>query len=211
MAKADAEQTRENQFAQRLKQYGYEVTMGAKVKGSSGNEHGFTMLAHKDDGLFSYDVIVGLAVSQHEEVGLGAIFSFDEKATDGSIPDKILISIPKLGAMATNFARQQYVKVFDEAALTDFLNAAPPPAAKHNKPIEFNSKAQLLKSLAEHGYKLEEQVKVKGVSGVEHNFDILAYIDDDLITHPSSIDFVSADDEVGIEDRKSTRLNSSHG
>ncbi len=199
MAKADGEQTRESQFAQRLKHYGYEVTRDAKVKGGSGNAHTFTMLAHKDDGLFSYDVAIGLSVSQHEEVGLGAIFSFDEKATDASIPDKILIALPKLGAMATNFARQQYVKVFDEAALTDFLNAAPPPAAKHNKPIEFNSKAQLLKSLAEHGYRLEEQVKVKGVSGVEHNFDILAYIDDDLITHPSSIDFISADDEVGIE------------
>src|SRR4030043_750276 len=199
MAKADAEQARENQFAQRLKQYGYEVTMGAKVKGSSGNEHGFSMLAHKDDGLFSYDVIVGLAVSQHEEVGLGAIFSFDEKATDASIPDKVLIAIPKLGAMATNFARQQHVKVFDEASLTAFLNSSSPPAAKHNKPIEFNSKAQLLKSLAEHGYKFDEQVKVKGVSGAEYTFDILAYIDSDIITHPVSIDFLSAEDEVGME------------
>src|SRR4030043_622712 len=159
MAKTDGEQTRESQFAQRLKHYGYEVTRDAKVKGGSGNEHTFTMLAHKDDGLFSYDVVIGLSVSQHEEVGLGAIFSFDEKATDASIPDKILIALPKLGAMATNFARQQYVKVFDEAALTDFLNAAPPPAAKHNKPIEFKSKTQLLKSLAAHGYRLEEQVK----------------------------------------------------
>ena len=199
MPKADAEQAHESQFAQRLKHHGYEVTRDAKVKGGSGNEHGFTMLAHKDDGLFSYDVIVGLAVSQHEEVGLGAIFSFDEKATDASIPDKVLIAIPKLGAMATNFARQQHVKVFDEASLTAFLNSSSPPAAKHNKPIEFNSKAQLLKSLSEHGYKFDEQVKVKGVSGAEYTFDILAYIDSDIITHPVSIDFLSAENEVGME------------
>ena len=117
MAKADAEQTRESQFSQRLKQHGYDVTIDAKVKGSSGTEHSFAMLAHKDDGLFSYDIVIGLAVSQHEEVGLGAIFSFDEKTTDVNIPDKIFIAIPKLGAMAANFARQQHVNVFDEAVL----------------------------------------------------------------------------------------------
>jgi len=199
MAKADTEQTRESQLAQRLKQHGYEVTRDAKVKGGSGNEHTFTMLVHKDDGLFSYDVVVGLSVSQHAEVGLGAIFGFDEKATDVSIPDKLFVAIPKLGAMAANFARQQHVKVFDEASLTDFLNAASPPAAKHHKPIDFRSKAHLLKSLAEHGYKLDEQVKVRGISGAEYTFDILAYVNDGIITHPVSIDFLSAEEEVGME------------
>ena len=91
------------------------------------------------------------------------------------------------------------MKVLDEASLTAFLNSSSPPAAKHNKPIEFNSKAQLLKSLSEHGYKFDEQVKVKGVSGAEYTFDILAYIDSDIITHPVSIDFLSAEDEVGME------------
>ena len=199
MAKADAEQTRESQLAQRLKQYGYEVTRDAKIKGGSGNEHSFTMLAHKDDGLFSYDVLIGLSVSQHAEVGLGAIFGFDEKATDVSIPDKVFIAIPKLGSMAANFARQQHVKIFDETSLTDFLNAASPPVAKHHKPIDFSSKAHLLKSLAEHGYRLNEQVQVKGISGAEHTFDVLAYINDGIITHPVSIDFLSAEDEVGME------------
>jgi len=198
MAKAEAEQTRESQFIQRLKQYGYEVTRDAKIEGASGTEHTFTMLAHKDDGLFSYDIAIGLATSQHAEVGLGAIFSFDEKTTDVSIPDKVFIAIPKLGTMATNFARQQNIKVFDEASLDDFSNAAPPAAAKQRKPIDFSSQAQLLKSLTEHGYRVEEQVKVKGMSGTEHTFDILAYSGDDLITHPLSIDFISADDEIGI-------------
>ena len=200
MAKAETDQTRESQFIQRLKQYGYEVTRDAKARGASGTEHIFTMLAHKDDGLFSYDIAIGLATSQHAEVGLGAIFSFDEKTTDVGIPDKVFIAIPKLGTMATNFARQQNIKVFDEASLNDFSNAAAPAAAaKQRKPIEFSNRAQLLKSLTEHGYRVEEQVKVKGMSGTEHNFDILAYNGDDLITQPLSIDFISADDEIGIE------------
>jgi len=199
MAKPDAEQTRESQFAQRLKQYGYEVTRDAKVKGGSGNEHAFTMLAHKDDGLCSYDVVISLSVSQHAEVGLGAIFGFDEKSTDAGIMDKVFIAIPKLGNMAANFARQQHVKVFDEAALNDFLNTAPPSAAKHHKPIDFSSKAHLLKSLADHGYRTEEQVKVTGMSGAEHTLDILAYMADGIVTHPVSIDFLFAEDEVGLE------------
>jgi general secretion pathway protein E len=198
MAKADAQQTLESQFVQRLKQHGYEVTTDAKVKGSSGAEHTFAMMAHKDDGLFSYDVVIGLSVSQREEVGLGAVFNFDEKANDAGMADRVFLAIPKLGSMAANFAQQEHIKVFDEKELNSFLGSAL-PAAKHHKPVEFGTKAQLLKSLTERGYKTEEKVKVKGVSGAEHTFDTLAYIDDGLITHPVSIDFLSADDEVGME------------
>jgi general secretion pathway protein E len=198
MAKADAQQTRESQFAQRLKQHGYEVTVDNKIKGSSGTEHTFAMMAHKDDGLFSYDVVIGSSVSQREEVGLGALFNFDEKANDAGIADRVFIAIPKLGAMAANFAQQESIKVFDEKGLNAFLSAES-PAAKHHKPIEFGTRAQLLKSLTERGYKIQEKVKIKGISEAEHIFDILAYMDDGLITHPVSIDFLSADDEVGIE------------
>jgi general secretion pathway protein E len=199
MAKADARQTLESQFVQRLKQHGYEVTTDAKVKGSSGAEHTFAMMARKDDGLFSWDVVIGLAISQREEVGLGAVFNFDEKANDAGIPDRVFLAIPKLGSMAANFAQQENIKVFDEKAVNDFLNA-PVPAAKHHKPVEFGAKAQLLKSLADRGYKTEEKVKVRGISGAEHIFDTLAYIDDGLITHPVSIDFLSAETEVGLEE-----------
>jgi general secretion pathway protein E len=198
MAKADTQQTLENQFAQRLKQHGYEVTRDAKIKGNSGAEHVFAMMAHKDDGLVNYDVVIGSSVSQRDEVGLGAVFNFDEKANDAGLPDRVFLAIPKLGSMAANFAQQEHIKVFDEKALAAFLDS-PPPAAKHLKPLEFNTKAQLLKSLAERGYKTEGSSKIKGISGVEHAFDTLAYLDDGLVTHPVSIDFLSADTEVEIE------------
>jgi general secretion pathway protein E len=199
MAKADAQQTLGSQFAQRLKLHGYEVTTDAKVKGSSGAEHTFAMMAHKDDGLFSYDVVIGLSISQREEVGLGAVFNFDEKANDAGLPDRVFLAIPKLGSMAANFAQQENIKVFDEKDVNAFLNGAAPAAAKHHKPVDFITKVQLLKSLTERGYKTEEKVKVKGTSGAEHIFDMLAYSDDGLINHPVSIDFIVADDEVGIE------------
>jgi general secretion pathway protein E len=198
MAKADAQQTLESQFAQHLKQHGYEVTVDAKVKGNSGTEQTFSLMAHKDDGLFSYDIVIGSSISQREEVGLGAVFNFDEKANDAGIADRVFLAIPKLGSMAANFAQQENIKVFDEKAVNAFLNSSP-PATKHYKSIEFSTKAQLLKSLTERGYKIEEKVKVSGVSGTEHIFDMLAYSDDGLITHPVSIDFLSSDDEVGVE------------
>jgi len=198
MAKADAQRTLESEFIQRLKQHGYEVTVDVKVKGNSGAEHTFAMMAHKDDGLFNYNVVIGSSVSQREEVGLGALFNFDEKANDAGIPDRVFLAIPKLGAMAANFAQQESIKVFDEKALNAFVSAAP-PAAKHHKPFEFGTKAHILKSLTERGYKTEEKVKIKGVSGTEHVFDTLAYAEDGLITHPISIDFLSADGELGIE------------
>lgn len=198
MAKADAQKTLESQFVQRLKQHGYEVNTDAKIKGSSGAEHTFAMMAHKDDGLFSYDVVIGLSVSQRDEVGLGAVFNFDEKANDAGIADRVFLAIPKLGAMAANFAQQENIRVFDEKELNSFLGAAP-PAAKHHKPVEFSTKTQILKSLTERGYRTEEKVKIKGISGTEHIFDTLAYTDDGLLIHPISIDFLSAENAVDME------------
>ena len=200
MAKADIRQTPENQFIKRLEQHGYEVTRDAKVKGSSGTEHAFSMVANKDDGFFNYNVAIGSSASRHEEVGLGAIINFAEKANDAGVRDKVFIAIPKLGTMGSNFAQQQGIKVLNEEDVNAFLDASSPPVAKNHNPVEFNSKAKLLKSLAERGYRLEEKAKIKGESGTEHTFEILAYADDGLITHPMSIDFLSsADGEVKME------------
>jgi general secretion pathway protein E len=199
MTKADIKQTLENQFSQRLKQLGYEVTRDAKVKGSSGTEHSFAMVANKDDGFLNYEVIIGFSVGRHDEVGLGTIINFTEKANDVDVPDKIFIAIPKLVEMGANLAQQQRVKVFNEQELIAFIDTAPPPAANNHKPVEFGNKAEFLKSLVERGYKLEEKTKVKGESGTEHTFDILAYVDDGIITNPVSIDFISGNGEANAE------------
>jgi general secretion pathway protein E len=198
LAKADAQQTIESQFAQRLKLLGYEMATDAKVKGSSGTEHTFSLMADKDDGFFNYKVVIGSSVSQREEVGLGAVFNFDEKANDAGLPDRVFIAIPKLGSMAANFAQQERIKVFDEKSVNEFLTA-PVPSTKHNKPIEFGSRAQLLKSLTDRGYRIEEKVKVSGVSGTEYPFDVIAYVEDGLVTYPISVDFLTAETEVGPE------------
>jgi general secretion pathway protein E len=196
MAKADVEQTPENQFLERLNEYGYEVTRNVKVKGSSGTDHTFAMMANKDDGFFNYNIAIGSSASRHEEVGLGAIINFAEKATDANIHDKVFIAIPKLGTMGANFAQQQGIKVLNEEDLKAFLDAPPPVVNNNHNQADFSSKTKLLKSLTEHGYKLEEKAKIKGESGTEHTFEILAYIDDGLVTHPMSIDFLSGDGEI---------------
>jgi general secretion pathway protein E len=198
MAKADAQQTLESQFAQRLKQLGYEVTMDAKVKGNSGSEHTFGIIAHKDDGFLNYNIVIGSSVSQRDEVGLGAVFNFDEKANDAGLPDRVFLAVPKLGSMAANFAQQERIKVLDEKAISEFVNSTAPPI-KNQKPIELGTKAQLLKSLNERGYRTEENIKVNGMSGTEYTFDALAYLEDGLITQPVSVEFLSTDGEIGLE------------
>jgi general secretion pathway protein E len=199
MAKADVNPTPENQFMERLKQHGYKVTKNVKVKGGSGIEHTFAMMANKDDGFFNYNVAIASSTSRHEEVGLGAVINFAEKANDVNILDKVFIAIPKLGIMGANFAQQQGIKILNEEDLKAFLDTPPPVDNNHN-PVEFSNKSKLLKSLSEHGYRLEEKAKVKGESGNEHTFEILAYLDDGIITHPMSIDFLSSGDGEIKED-----------
>jgi len=196
MAKADTNTTPENQFLERLKQHGYKVTKNVKVKGSSGTEHTFAMMANKDDGFFNYNVAIASSASRHEEVGLGAVINFAEKANDANILDKVFIAIPKLGIMGANFAQQQGIKVLNEEDLKAFLDTLPPAVNNNHNSVEFSNKSKLLKSLSEHGYRLEEKAKVKGESGNEHTFEILAYLDDGIITHPMSIDFLSGDGEI---------------
>ena len=186
-------------FIERLKNRGYTVTEDAKSMGKSGVEHTFDILAHKDDGFVSYRIAVGVAIRDNDEVGLGALFNFDEKAYDAGISDKAFIAIPKLGSMPTNFAQKQRIKVFDEERIVRFLASASPPVRTGKySPVKLGSKAQFLKSLAGLGYRVEENVQVKGKSGVEYTFDMLAYNDDDFDVHRVSVDFVAADDEVDL-------------
>ena len=56
-----------------------------------------------------------------------------------------------------------------------------------------------MKSLADLGYGVEENPKVKGRSGVEYTFDILAYTETEQIVHSLGIDFLSEEREVGLE------------
>ena len=187
------------QIKEYLQQQGYEITEGAKLLGKSGIEHIFDMLAQRDDGFTSHTLAVCIAVGGNREMEVGTIFSFANKAYDTSIHDRVLIAIPELSQEAKQLAQKQRIKVIDVEEIKSLLDSKPTLPVKPKEPFRFETKEQLVESLSNLGYRVEEKVKVRGRSGVEYIFDILAYIDIDHVSHGLGIDLLTGKKEVGLE------------
>lgn len=99
-----------------LQSYGYEVKEKAEVKGRSGAEHIFDMLATRDEGIMVHNIAIGIEVAS-EPIGMEKVFDFDDKAYDSGILDKVLIAVPGLTREASRFAQRQRIKVFEAPEL----------------------------------------------------------------------------------------------
>ncbi len=182
-----------------LEQQGHEVTEGAKLLGKSGIEHTFEMLAQKDDGFTNYTIAINIAAGGDKETELGTIFNFANKAYDCGIIDRLLIAVPELSQEAKQLARRQRIKVIDGELIETLLTWKPTQSVKPREPVKFETKEQLLKSLVDLGYIVEEQAKVKGKSGLEYTFDILAHTNNGQVGHTLGIDFLNGENEVSLE------------
>ena len=182
-----------------LAQLGYKVTDGAKLLGKSGVEHTFDMLGRRDDGLTSYTVAVSIAAGGDREAEAGIIFSFANKAYDCGILDRMLIAIPELSQEAKQLAQKQRIKVIDGERIEQVLTLKTTLPVKPEEPINVETREGLVKSLTNRGYGVKEKVKIKGRSGVEYTFDILADTENDQVEHKLAIDFLNGDKEVGLE------------
>ncbi|MGB6874278.1 MAG: GspE/PulE family protein [Dehalococcoidia bacterium] len=182
-----------------LEQQGYEVTEGAKLRGNSGIEHTFDMLAQRDDGFTSYTMAVGIAAGSDREIEVGTIFSLANKAYDCGILDRILIAIPELSQETKELARKQRIKVIDGKRIEQLLTLKPTQPVKPEKPVKFETEEDLAKSLANRGYGVKERAKIKGRSGVEYTFDILAHSEDGQVERRLAIDFLKGEKEVSLE------------
>jgi general secretion pathway protein E len=187
------------QIREYLEQQGYEVTEGAKHLGNSGIEHTFDMLAQRDDGFTSYTIAIGIASGGDREIEVGIIFSLANKAYDCGILDRILIAIPDLSEEAKQLARKQRIKVIDGARIGQLLTLKPAQPVKPEEPVRFETKEELVKSLANRGYEVKEKAKIKGRSGIEYTFDILAHDENGQVEHRLGIDFLNGDKEVSLE------------
>lgn len=190
------------QVREYLQKQGYEVTEGAKLLGKSGIEHTFDMLARRDDSFTSYVIAVGIAAGGDRETEVGTIFSFANKAYDTGILDRVLIAVPGLSQEAKKLAQKQRIKVIDGEqieSLLDLKDLKLPQPIELEGPIRFETKDQLVESLANLGYKVEEKAKIKGRSEIEYTFDILAYINIGEASHNLGIDFLTGEKEVGLE------------
>ncbi len=197
----ETEQEAESRVIEYLEGQGYQVTPRAKLHGKSGIEHTFDVLAQMDDGITKRVIAICLFVSGTGEGSeASAVFNFANKAYDVGIKDRVLIAVPKVSLETKELAEKQRIKVIDEEQIESFLTQMPEPAPKTAKPFKFNTKEQLIESLVKMGYRVEERAKVRGRSGVEYVFDIMATGNNSRIGHSLGIDILGGEKEVGLEE-----------
>ena len=182
-----------------LEQQGYEITEGAKLPGKSGIEHTFDMLAQRDDGFTTYNIAICIAAGGDRETEVATIFGFANKAYDTGIQSRVLVAIPELSQEAKQLAQKQRIKVIGVEQMETLLDLKPAQPVKPQEPLRFETKDQFMESLGNLGYRVEEKAKIRGRSGIEYTFDILAYTNTDQVSHSLGIDFLSGEEEVGLE------------
>ena len=188
-----------NRVVEYLEKQGYKVTVRAQLLGKSGINHTFDMLAEKNDGLTTQVIVICIAMGGDKELEASVIFDFANKAYDTGIKDRVLIAVPRVSPETKQLAGVQRIKVIDEDKIESLLSQPPQKSDGTKKPFRFETKAQLVESLANLGYKVEERAKVQGRSGVEYTFDILAYGNGTKIGHNLGIDIISGEEEVGLD------------
>lgn len=95
-----------------LKNAGYRFEEKAKIMGRSGVEHTFDILAFNDDGIITHTLGINILVDKNE-VSFNAVTSFDTRAYDVGMHDKLLLACPRLSHEARQFAKYQRIKVIE--------------------------------------------------------------------------------------------------
>lgn len=182
-----------------LESQGFQVTVKAQLAGKSGIKHTLDMLAQRDDGITEQTIAICLVKKSDKESEADAIFNFANKAYDVGIKEKLLIAIPMVDPETKQLAEKQRIKVIDEEKIESLILDESEKRVAGSKPFRFETKAQIVESLSKMGYKVEEEAKVRGRSGVEYYFDILAYGNGNRIGGSLGIDIMTGDKDIGID------------
>ncbi|MGD0353498.1 MAG: hypothetical protein ABSB38_08415 [Dehalococcoidia bacterium] len=95
-----------------LKNSGYSFEEKAKIMGRSGVEHVFDILAIKNDGIINHTLAINILIA-HDEISFNTVSSFDTRAYDVGIHDKLLLVCPQLSQEARQFAQYQRIKTIE--------------------------------------------------------------------------------------------------
>jgi hypothetical protein len=95
-----------------LKNSGYKFEEKAKIMGRSGVEHVFDILAVNDDGIINHTLAINILTAP-DEISFNAVSSFDTRAYDVGIHDKLLLACPRLSQEAGQFAQYQRIKTIE--------------------------------------------------------------------------------------------------
>lgn len=195
-------------LVERLKSQGYELRPNAARRGRTGVDHTFDYLVLRRDGFTN--LLAAIEVindAEDPETSLHRLFAFQDKCSDCGISRLVVIAIPRLSFVASQFAQKDGVDIFDEQALQMFLSRAPAArASPGDLPATFVQKSEVHQSLKALGYRVDETVRVAGQSGADHVFGAMALWDDGFILSRLGIDYLYTDSvdktDIGVFDQK---------
>ena len=184
---------------QYLERRGYKTTEGAKVLGKSGAEHTFDMLARRGERFVTHSIGVAVVPDGDEKTRINFLHNCANRAYDVGLAGCILAVVSPLSPEEQRLAQHQHMKIISIDEVQTLITEEPVRKIKLVESATFENKGQLIKALDNLTYRVEQDVKVKGKSGTEYHFDIIAY-DDDLVTgHRLVIDFLSGEKELSLE------------
>lgn len=187
-------------LSRQLHAQGYQVNRNTSLRGKSGIEHTFDMLAQADDGLINSIIAIRIAVNENTESEADIIFNFANKAYDAGIQERILVAIPDFSTKSKKLAQQWRIKILDARQLeTVATSITVKPVLPYKEPVKFETKEQMVNSLTTRGYRVEENAGITGRSGANYTFDILAYMGSEFYGHTVGIDFLKDENDISLE------------
>lgn len=184
---------------QYLEKRGYKTTEGVKVLGKSGAEHTFDMLARRDAGFASHSIGVAVVPEGDEKTRINFLHNCANRAYDVGLSGSVIIATTPLSQEEQRLAQHQRMRIITSDEIQTLVSEGPPQQAKLVWSATFENRNQLIKSLENLNYRVERAVKVKGKSGTEYSFDIIAYEDDTVTGHKLVIDFLKGENEIPLE------------
>jgi general secretion pathway protein E len=182
-----------------LEKRGYKTTEGVKVLGKSGAEHTFDMLARRNAGFASHSIGVAVVPDGDEKSKINFLHNCANRAYDVGLSGSVLIVTSPLSQEAERLAQHQRMKVVTSEEIQILVKEEPSHSVKLTESATFESHEQLIKALQNLNYRIERSVKLKGKSGTEYSFDVIAYEDDAVTGHRLVIDFINNEKELALE------------
>ena len=182
-----------------LEKRGYKTTEGVKVLGKSGAEHTFDMLARRDAGFASHSIGVALIPESDEKTRINFLHNCANRAYDVGLAASVIIATTPLSQEAQRLAQHQRMKIVNADEIQTLLTEEPAKKIQFTGSATFETRSQLTKALENLNYRIEREVKLKGKSGMDYTFDIIAYEDDPVTGHRLVIDFLHDDVEIPLE------------
>lgn len=182
-----------------LEKRGYKTTEGVRVLGKSGAEHTFDMLARRNAGFASHSIGVAIVPDGDEKTKINFLHNCANRAYDVGLAGSVLIVTSPLSQEAERLAQHQRMKIVASEEIQMLVKEEPPRPVKLAESAIFENPEQLTKALENLNYRIERSVKLKGKSGTEYSFDLIAYEDDAVTGHKLVIDFLTGDKELALE------------